>query len=160
MADLMQLTRNQLYGRLRQLQKRAGLSDDAYRERLREHGAQRHEGRWSATTMSHVQLVGAAMELQALADTARAGRPARVGWLDRVPKARRPQWRMVLAIWRTLYERGAVRDRSVKAMLSFARRHCRSDALEWADGADLNKTIEALKEWEARTPPLPAGSAR
>lgn len=72
---------------------------------------------------------------------ARAGRPA----LDD-----RQQVRMARGLWIELHDAGAVRDPSEAALEAFAKRVTRKARLAWCAPADLNKLIEALKDWRDR----------
>ena len=70
-----------------------------------------------------------------------AGRPA----LDD-----RPQVKKARALWIELAKTGAVRDGSEAALESFAKRVTGKARLAWCRPYDLNKLIEALKDWQAR----------
>jgi len=143
-------TRAALYARLgiarRALIDRPGWDEAQYRAHLAAHGATEHKGRPSAATMGTAQIESALKELEAI-----TGRqPGEGSILARCHKARRGQWGKVIALWCTMADAGAVRDRSEAAMLAWAKRHMHADRLEWAGPGDLNRAIEALKDWAAR----------
>jgi phage gp16-like protein len=59
----------------------------------------------------------------------------------------REQASKLRALWRSLYQLGAVRDPSDKALASFVQRQTGIAALRWNRPADLAAGIEALKSW-------------
>jgi phage gp16-like protein len=87
------------------------------------------------------------------------------GWTPRVvaggkvgakaPKAGRrmadtPTAKKARALWISLYQLGAIRDRSEAALESFGRRQLKIDTLNWADEAQMYRVIEALKAMAER----------
>lgn len=80
-------------------------------------------------------------------------------WEKRKPaakaKASRPladdaQSKMIRAIWIELFEMGAVRDSSEKALASYVKRMSGVAALQWLDVIQAQSIIEALKKWRKR----------
>jgi hypothetical protein len=63
----------------------------------------------------------------------------------------RPQVRMARGLWIELHQAGAVRDASEAALEAFAKRVTGKARLAWCRPFDLNKLIEALKDWRDRT---------
>lgn len=60
------------------------------------------------------------------------------------------QARMVRGLWIELHKAGAVRDSSERALRHFCKRITGADSLRFATPAQLNKLIEALKDWTER----------
>lgn len=58
--------------------------------------------------------------------------------------------RKIRALWLTLHQDGIVRDGSEKALASYVKRMTGVEALQWLDGAQANRVIEALKAWGNR----------
>lgn len=82
----------------------------------------------------------------------RAGAPRRAGAGAAKPALDdRPQMRKARALWIELAKAGAVRDRSEAALHAFAKRVTGKDQVAWCTPADLNRLIEALKDWRDRT---------
>lgn len=61
-----------------------------------------------------------------------------------------PQERLALALWGELRRLGAVEDGSERALRHFAARLTGVSAMAWADASQMNRTIEALKQWLKR----------
>lgn len=64
---------------------------------------------------------------------------------------RMPRIRLIKRLWQWLHQHQQVRDASDTALLSFCQQHMQSEQLLWADSAELNKCVEALKSWQRRT---------
>lgn len=62
----------------------------------------------------------------------------------------RPQVKMARGLWIELHKAGAVRDPSEQALVNFAKRVTGKHRLEWCTPRDLNKLVEALKDWQDR----------
>lgn len=65
--------------------------------------------------------------------------------LDRSPVATKAR-----AIWLQLHELGVVRDKSEQALMAYARRLCKVDALQWLSQRQMMVLIESLKDWAMR----------
>lgn len=72
----------------------------------------------------------------------RSGRPEPGGYRPQVAKAR--------ALWRSLWQLGAMRDGTDRALDAFAKRQTGVERLGWCKPAQLNAVIEALKDWSRR----------
>jgi len=119
------------------------MDDDAYRAFLAQHGAREKAGRVSATTMSIGQLMTAIEAMKRLGFT-----PTQRGTQLSTAKWRHARIAKLNALWTLLADHGHVRDRSEAAMQQWCRNQVAElERLEWADGAQLNKAIEALKRW-------------
>lgn len=119
----------------------AGLAeDDAWRDFLRRvagaDSLRAMDGRTLGRVLDELHKAGAPRKTGT-----GAGRPA----LDD-----RPQVKKARALWIELAKAGAVRDGSEAALESFAKRVTGKARLAWCRPADLNKLIEALKDWQAR----------
>lgn len=149
MAAKRQLSdRQRAYALLGIARRQLGWSEQQYRAHLEAHGAATHQGRPSASTMSYPQIEAALQGMEAAGWERHA--PTESSILHRCHPARRGQWRKVCALWCTLADAGAVRDRAEPAMLAWARKLVSEDRLEWAGPRSLALCIEALKDWAAR----------
>ncbi len=61
-----------------------------------------------------------------------------------------PESKKIRALWLFLHELDVVRDPSEKALAAYVKRLTGVSALQWADGAQSLKLIEALKAWAMR----------
>lgn len=61
-----------------------------------------------------------------------------------------PKERKVWALWNQLYRDGIVHDRSAAALNAWVDRTVHVSALRFANGAQLDTLIEALKAWQER----------
>lgn len=61
-----------------------------------------------------------------------------------------PQDKKIRALWLELAVKGAVRDRSEDALLSYVRRLTGCDRLEWITSKQASIVIESLKSWLSR----------
>ena len=109
----------------------AGLDDDTYRAMLRE-----------------VAGVDSARDLDA------AGRRAVLARLRHgaanvrsISDWRAPRIAKIQKLWALLGEEGVLRQPGKEALRRFCARQTGVARLEWADGAALNRCIEALKSW-------------
>lgn len=64
--------------------------------------------------------------------------------------AQEPQDRKIRALWLDLAQMGVVRDRSEQALARYVKRQTGVEALDWLDGRQAEKVIEALKAWRKR----------
>jgi phage gp16-like protein len=139
--------------------KELGLQDDARRDVL-----ERLTGHRSSTDCSDAQLDQVLVEFKRLGWTPK---PANMGSTPgsrndtgtrtgtapvskTVRRADHPAAKKARALWISLHQLGVVRDRSEKALESFARRQLKVDRLQWADPAACYRLIEALKAMAER----------
>ena len=122
------------------------LDDGTYRAML-----ERLTGRTSSADCTEAQLdaVVAEMKAKGWKPKAAASKPA-----AKAPHRRKvassPMARKARAMWISLYQLGAVRDPSERALERFGRRQLGVDRLEWADQGDAYRLIEALKAMAER----------
>jgi len=122
----------------------AGWSEDSYRTVLKQYGAKEKAGRISATTMTLAQLDEALKHFK------------RLGFVPKNKKLTKKNWRLpriakLNAMWIALYERGAVDDKSEKAMQSWCKNNIKDlTALRWASSEQLNQAVEMLKLFQQR----------
>lgn len=118
------------------------MTDDSYQALLL-----RLTGKESAQTLSLPDLERLLAEFK------------RLGWQAK-PRKKKPQavedWRMprirlIKRLWLWLHQHDQVRDPSDSALLNFCQQHMQATQLFWADSAELNKCVEALKSWQRRT---------
>ncbi|MEC4750019.1 regulatory protein GemA [Methylomicrobium sp. Wu6] len=100
-------------------------------------------GCYSATTMSIAQL------FQAVETMKKAGfrvkqKPSHRALADDA------QSKMIRGLWLELHELGAVRDPSEASLANYVKRQTGVEALQWLNGEQSAKVIEALKQWRKR----------
>jgi phage gp16-like protein len=76
-----------------------------------------------------------------------------LGWKPKSKgiKKGNPQLQKIQALWLELHRIGQVHNSSTKALAAFCKRVTGVDRLEWLDGVEASKVIEALKDWEQRS---------
>ena len=123
-----------------------GMDDASYRATLR--GLQLPSSTAHMTlpqldaVLEHMKRSGFKVQAQAPQQTA-AGPP--------VPD---PKSQKIRALWRFLYQLGAVKDPSEAALVAYVKRMTRVDALQWSNDQQARRVIEALKKWAMRFLPL------
>jgi phage gp16-like protein len=133
--------------------KEIGLDDEGYRhllaDRYRVESARELTPRQVADLLAHFRRLGW---------QARPGRQAKEKSGSGSALASDPQSRKIRALWITLHKAGVVRDPSESALAAYVQRMTKSRvqpqgvaALQWCDGAQKHRIIEALKEWGKRT---------
>ena len=80
-------------------------------------------------------------------------RPLTREQFDQVKKAASPRERKVWALWNQLHRDGVVHNPSRAALNAFVERTVHVSALGFANSAQLDTLIEALKEWQKRGAP-------
>lgn len=86
----------------------------------------------------HLQSCGAKLTIHA------PNKPKRKKVLD-------PQLRKMWAIWLQMADKGYVRERNEKALVSWLKRQgFNVDRLEWLNSAEKSKAIDSLKAWQQR----------
>lgn len=129
-----------------------GWSDDSHRDLLARHGAERVNGRVSASTMNLAQL-GAALE-----DYEKRGWQRRPFFADRAAGAGRsprqvpPQIGHLFRLWGKLAQAGKVSDGGRPALITWCSRQVSRQVTRLDDLSpdELSRQIEALKSWLAR----------
>lgn len=121
--------------------KELGLTDDAYRDLLRE-----RFGKESAAKLTPGQAYRLLEYFKYL-----GWRPR---YQHRLPgvfsRPADPQEGKIVALWIELHKAGVVRDRSDHALQAFVLRMTRINNLKWCSTSEKNRLIEALKDWGAR----------
>ncbi|MDD7908542.1 regulatory protein GemA [Pseudovibrio exalbescens] len=56
-----------------------------------------------------------------------------------------------VALWLSAWNLGIVQDRSDRALLAWVKRQTKIDHINWVDGEDGSKVIDALKGWISRS---------
>lgn len=114
--------------------------DDDYRLVLKEHGAKLRNGKYSATTMSLVQLEKALEYFKQSGFKVRRTRSEGNWRAARIAKLN--------ALWCELADAGHVRDRSEVAMQSWCANQVHGlTRLQWATSPQLNQAVEMLKRY-------------
>lgn len=121
--------------------KELAMTDDSYQALLL-----RLTGKESAQTLSLLDLERLLAEFKRLGWQAKPRKKKQVteDW-------RMPRIRLIKRLWLWLHQHGQVHDPSDSALLSFCQQHMQAAQLLWADSAELNKCVEALKSWQRRT---------
>lgn len=89
-------------------------------------------------------------ERMGLAQPTTRRRPLTREQFDQVKKAASPRERKVWALWNQLARDGVVRNPSRAALNAFVERTVHVSALAFANDAQLDTLIEALKDWQDR----------
>jgi len=139
--------RNRLYAKLHIAKKQIGLDDDAWRDLVERITASR-----SLKAATDDQLVALVEECRRI-----GFKPSyRPDGIKRFRLAGGKEHRKARALWLSLYHLGVIDNPAEQALTAFARRvtggdaYAGIDALEWVRGDDINRVIEALKDWAAR----------
>lgn len=127
--------RTRLLGRLHGLARAQGMDEETYRAKLKV-----ITGKDTATALTNAELELACQRF----------RPGAHGAVSaRLPAG--PTSRLIQALWISLHNLGLVRDGSDEALMSFIRRQTKLDAAAWLKSpSDVNRVVEALKDWLAR----------
>ncbi len=131
------------------VKKELGLSDDIYRDILREATGRESSAEMNLTMMNQV-----------------LERFKELGWVPRAatksgkrgrPLAGDAESKLIRALWKELHRyhlagavKEGVRNPSEAALCAFVKRQTRCDALQWLRDREAVKVIEALKEWRDR----------
>lgn len=118
-----------------------GLADDDYRAVLLRVG-----GFLSAADCSDADLIAVLKEFEAKGFSAKP----KVAAVGKRRPADHPSARKARALWISLYQLGAVHNRSEKALEAFAARQLKVERLQWANQGQAYKLIEALKDMAQR----------
>ncbi len=117
-----------------------GMNEDDYRRFL-----QRCTGKRSCNALSDTQLRHVRDEMKRrgfhVKPKARS-KPA--------SKAKQPRINKITALWCSLADAGAVKNRSQEAMEAWCKSMTNGRPLAWAESNELNNCIEALKSWCVR----------
>lgn len=133
-----------------------GFDDEFYRGIwLPQQGATKgSDGRYSATTLSNVQLAHALDEMKRLGfkvQSKSATKPQRKGHRRQADDG---QSKMIRGLWIELHQLGGVRDQSEAALAKWVAGQVKSskgaEALQWLDGHQAGRVIEQLKKWRDR----------
>jgi phage gp16-like protein len=103
------------------------------------------DGRYSASTLDIDQLYKAVEEMKRLGFKVKSKADASNRKL-----ADDAQSKMIRALWLELHERGAVRNPSESSLAAYVKRQTGVEALQWLNGEQSAKVIEALKQWVKR----------
>ncbi|MBF0249941.1 MAG: regulatory protein GemA [Alphaproteobacteria bacterium] len=138
-------------------QKEIGWDDDLYRDVL-----EQRYGKTSSTQLTYPELEDLINHMKEQGFKPKRRAPARAGARTRADGSKAPlrladdeQSRKMRALWISLYNLAVVRDPKEAALIGFARRvsggrDCGKQALQFLDGEETVKVIEALKAWAVR----------
>ena len=121
--------------------KELGLSDDIYRDVLRE-----ITGKESSRDISDLQAAKVLERFGELGWKPKAGKKAKT----RRPLADDGQSRKIRQLWLDLHEAGKVKDPSEAALAAYVKRMERVDALQWLTSSKASSLIEKMKKWLGR----------
>jgi len=129
------------------LKSKLQLSDDDYRALL-----MNLTGKSSSKDMTPAQQEAVRDHMQQLAVKLGLARPTRSrrNTFAQSKQSATPKERKVWALWHQLYRDGKLRDNSAASLNAWVQRTVGVAALRFANGAQLDTLIEALKSWEAR----------
>lgn len=131
------------------LKSKLQLSDDDYRALLRN-----LTHKTSSKDLTDKERQAVRDHMQQLAERAGVAKPLRRRATGRTfaqaKAAASPRERKVWALWNQLGRDGVVRDTSAKALNAWVARTVHVSALAFANGAQLDTLIEALKSWQQR----------
>ena len=117
------------------------LDEDTYRHMLVEIGG----GKNSTKKMSKSELVAVFEHLKTLGF--KTAPPKSSGKLKQADDA---QSRKIRSLWLTLYDLGAVRNSSEKALAKYVERQTGKSALQFLSTQNASQVIESLKQWQSR----------
>lgn len=138
--------RRALLAKVHVAKKELGLADDDYRQIVSEETRQ-----MSAGDCTEAQLETVIRRFQGRGWKAKPARRAKPAQGKRArPQAQHPMARKARALWISLYQLGAVRYPSEKALEAFAKRQLKCEALVWAKQSHSAPLIEALKAMAER----------
>ena len=131
------------------LKSKLQLSDDDYRALLKN-----LTQKTSSKDLTDKERQAVRDHMQQLAERAGVAKPLRRRATGRTfaqaKAAASPRERKVWALWNQLGRDGVVRDTSAKALNAWVARTVHVSALAFANGAQLDTLIEALKAWQQR----------
>ena len=117
-----------------------GLSDDAYRDVLRNVC-----GKDSAAKLTDNQATRVLRYFES-----RGWKPKAQRSLPGLTLPRDGQSRKIQALWITMHKAGKVRNSSDKALLAMVKRVTGVDRLEWCTDIQKSAVMESLKQWAKR----------
>ncbi len=131
------------------LKSKLQLTDDDYRALLKN-----LTHKTSSKDLSDKERQAVRDHMQQLAERAGVAKPLRrhtpARTFAQAKAAASPRERKVWALWNQLGRDGVVRDTSAKALNAWVARTVHVSALAFANGAQLDTLIEALKAWQQR----------
>lgn len=131
------------------LKSKLQLTDDDYRALLRN-----LTQKTSSKDLTDKERQAVRDHMQQLAERAGVAKPLRrratARTFAQAKAAASPRERKVWALWNQLGRDGVVRDTSAKALNAWVARTVHVSALAFANGAQLDTLIEALKAWQQR----------
>lgn len=123
------------------LKGKLGLTDDDYRALLAN-----LTGKTSSLEMTLPERARVRAHLQRLVGGPAGSR----GSFAQQYAAASPKQRKVWVLWNQLHRQGRIGDNSARALNAWVKRQTGVDALQWANSAQLDSLIEALKDWGHR----------
>ena len=127
------------------LKSKLGLSDDDYRALL-----VNLTGKNSSKALGAQEQARVRDHMQALGERLGVLKPTRQRSFAQTRAAASPRERKVWALWNQLGRDGVVHDTSAAALNAWAARTVHVSALAFANAAQLDTLIEALKAWQQR----------
>lgn len=140
------------------LKSKLGLSDDDYRALLVTLTGKASSKGMTATEQTQVRdhmqrLAERLAERLGVAQPTTRRRPLTREQFDQVKKSASPRERKVWALWNQLHRDGVLHNPSRAALNAWVERTVHVSALGFANSAQLDTLIEALKEWQKRGAP-------
>lgn len=111
-------------------------------------GATLKDGKYSASTLSNVQLFQAVEAMKRLGFRIKSA-DANGNKINR-PLADDGQSKKIRALWLEMHGQGIVKNPSEASLCAYVKRMMKVDALQWLSTAQASVVIESLKKWQAR----------
>ncbi|MBO2656182.1 regulatory protein GemA [Shewanella algae] len=144
-------SRRSLLAKIHIARKQLLITEERYRELLKQCGAPLKDGSYSAADMPPKQLEAVIRQLQSMGGITNRGQKTR--------RNNRPQVSKLYAIWCELYRQDVVGQKSFLAMVSWCQRQMPDVPVDLNDASayQLNQLIESMKQWlERMTSPIQA----
>jgi len=127
-------------------------SEETYRDCLRRHGAEWHDGRYSAKTLSVAQLESVRIEMQKAGGKITRPPKGRKGGAAATHDWRAPRIGLARRLWARLVELGEIRTQGPRTLETWAKDNLLMavDDLAFTSTHELNKVVDGLKGWVAR----------
>jgi phage gp16-like protein len=111
-------------------------------------GATLKDGKYSASTLSNVQLFQAVEVMKKMGFRVKSA-DANGNKINR-PLADDAQSKKIRALWLEMHGQGIVKNPSEASLCTYVKRMTKVDALQWLSVAQASTVIEGLKKWQVR----------
>ncbi|MDD1606904.1 MAG: regulatory protein GemA [Methylococcaceae bacterium] len=111
-------------------------------------GATLKDGKYSASTLSNVQLFQAVEVMKKMGFRVKSA-DANGNKINR-PLADDAQSKKIRALWLEMHGQGIVKNPSEASLCAYVKRMTKVDALQWLSVDQASMVIEGLKKWQVR----------